>query len=190
MIFFTAIDGSTVTPRTRADLMQHPAFADLGTDTDGNPCVWMNEYSCQSCTSEQIDWTDDWSCGCDDDCPKCGKSHSPNDQTWLPNCDIFGPEKLLWQSLPEKGDKAGEDAYAAMLASKEFAKTTTYPARSFTDWLEAVEVCAPGMWENDNSATLGHWFAVCNDEGIIAYFGDEADAFRFRLDYINRQMNP
>lgn len=37
-------------------------------------------------------------------------------------------------------------------------------------------------------ALLG-WFWVCNDDGIYAYFGKEADAFRFRLAEINRRMN-
>lgn len=33
------------------------------------------------------------------------------------------------------------------------------------------------------------WFAVCNDEGIVAYFADEPTAFRFRLAEINRELN-
>lgn len=117
MTTFIAIDGSTVTPRTRADLMQHPAFADLGSDTDGNPCVWLNSYTCQSCTSEQIDWFDDWTCGCDDDCPNCGESHSPHDQQWLANCDPHDDVGRLWESLPDAGspeaEKAIEDAVMA-----------------------------------------------------------------------------
>ncbi len=60
--------------------------------------------------------------------------------------------------------------------------------RNIIEWLDAVQVCAPGMWENDQGPS--DWFAVVNDDGIIAYFGDETDALRFRLDYINRQMNP
>lgn len=56
------------------------------------------------------------------------------------------------------------------------------------DLLEEISVHAPGMWEND----LGppNWFAVSNSDGIIAYFGNEVDACRFRLDYINRKLNP
>lgn len=150
MTTFTAIDGSTVTPRTRADLMKHPAFADLGTDTEGNPCVWQNEYSCQSCTSEQIDWADEWSCGCDDECPKCGKSHSPNDQTWLPNCDIFGPEKLLWQALPEKGDKEGEAAYLAKLESIAQIETVGPEGQRIVQPVRA----SGGVWLGDD--TLQH----------------------------------
>lgn len=33
------------------------------------------------------------------------------------------------------------------------------------------------------------WFAVVNEEGIIAYFGKEKHAFKFRLDYINNKLN-
>lgn len=56
--------------------------------------------------------------------------------------------------------------------------------------LEEVSVLSPGQWENEDTPHLGEWWAVCNDQGIIAYFGDETDAFRFRLDYINRILNP
>jgi hypothetical protein len=57
------------------------------------------------------------------------------------------------------------------------------------DLLESWQVHFPGGWENENSATLGGWYAVSNDDGIIAYFGNEADAFRFRLAEINRVLN-
>ena len=58
------------------------------------------------------------------------------------------------------------------------------------DLLDAVSVMPPGCWENENTPLLGEWWAVCNDEGIIAYFGRESDAFRFRLSYINSVLNP
>lgn len=59
---------------------------------------------------------------------------------------------------------------------------------SLESWLESVSVIDPAQWENDEGPK--GWFAVSNDEGIIAYFGSEVDAFRFRLDYINRKLNP
>ncbi|MGL4810991.1 MAG: hypothetical protein ACRCXM_04360 [Beijerinckiaceae bacterium] len=93
-----------MTYQTRCDLMQHPAFADLGTDGDGNPCVWENHYSCRSCTSEQVDWTDAWSCQCDDECPECGDDLSPDESVWI------GPDdpalRALWESLPDGEDGA------------------------------------------------------------------------------------
>jgi len=32
----------------------------------------LNYYHCDRCGT---DWTDDWSCCCDDDCPHCGSRH-------------------------------------------------------------------------------------------------------------------
>lgn len=108
MTAFEDINGAIIKPNNRADLMRHPAFANLGTDGDGNPRVWRNEYSCRSCTSEQIDWTDDWSCECDSECPNCGASCSPVGSDWLPTCKAWtiagAPDDAtyhLWASLPE-----------------------------------------------------------------------------------------
>jgi len=44
------------------------------------------------------------------------------------------------------------------------------------------------MWENDTGPK--DWWAVSNDGGIKAYFGNEKDAFRWRLAMINRELNP
>jgi predicted nucleic acid-binding Zn-ribbon protein len=38
---------------------------------------FLNYYTCARCGE---DWTDEWSCMCDDDCPHCGARHmSPDD---------------------------------------------------------------------------------------------------------------
>ena len=35
--------------------------------------AWFsNHYICERCDTT---WTDEWSCMCDDDCPKCGARH-------------------------------------------------------------------------------------------------------------------
>lgn len=60
--------------------------------------------------------------------------------------------------------------------------------KDIEDWLDSISVLAPGQWENDEGPK--DWWAVCNDDGIFAYFGTEVDALRFRLDYINRKLNP
>ena len=54
--------------------------------------------------------------------------------------------------------------------------------------LDKVSVDAPDMWENEEGPK--GWYAVTNDDGVLAYFAKETDAFRFRLDLINRQLNP
>ena len=33
---------------------------------------YLNHYHCQDCNTA---WSDEWSCGCDDDCPECGSRH-------------------------------------------------------------------------------------------------------------------
>ena len=54
--------------------------------------------------------------------------------------------------------------------------------------LEDVQVHGPGMWENDEGPE--GWNAVSTGrDSIIAYFADEADALRFRLDLINYWLN-
>jgi hypothetical protein len=94
---FTAVDGSTVTPTTRADLMKHPAFADLQVDSDGNPCVWQNRYD-----SGAHIWESAWSCQCDDD------GYEPFESDWLPTCTGWHEDGSpndaaywLWEALPE-----------------------------------------------------------------------------------------
>jgi len=38
------------------------------------PYTMTNFYKCEHCNTE---WQDEYSCACDDDCPKCGVTHSP-----------------------------------------------------------------------------------------------------------------
>lgn len=40
-----------------------------GDDGNGLPTNFHNFYRCEACDEEWEDW---WSCGCDDECPKCG----------------------------------------------------------------------------------------------------------------------
>jgi hypothetical protein len=60
--------------------------------------------------------------------------------------------------------------------------------KSLDDLCEVWHVHEPGMWENDVGPK--DWWAVSNEDGIKAYFGDEADAFRWRMDQISRELNP
>lgn len=50
------------------------------------------------------------------------------------------------------------------------------------------EISVMEEWDNDIKGLEG-WYAVATDLGIIAYFGSKNEAFRFRLDYINRIIN-
>jgi hypothetical protein len=55
-------------------------------------------------------------------------------------------------------------------------------------FLDEWNVHEPGMWENDCGPA--EWYAVSGPNGIVAYFQKESDALRFRLDTINRLLNP
>lgn len=55
------------------------------------------------------------------------------------------------------------------------------------DLTQEISVDAPGQWENDEGPK--DWYAVSGPFGIFAYFGDENEAFRHRLDIINRILN-
>ncbi len=56
-----------------------------------------------------------------------------------------------------------------------------------------VEDMIDDFIEGDEMYTLNTllkgWFAVANEEGIIAYFGTQDEAFSYRLNYINRVLN-
>lgn len=64
---------------------------------------------------------------------------------------------------------------------------TTAAPKTLDDLLQVWSVHDPGMWENDDGPA--GWWAVSNDDGIVAYFGREDAAFRFRLAEINRALN-
>jgi hypothetical protein len=59
--------------------------------------------------------------------------------------------------------------------------------KSMGDLLEEYGVLDPYDWINDEGPK--GWYAVANDDGIIAYFRDERSALRFRLSEINRLLN-
>lgn len=48
-------------------------------DDSGEPIIWRNTYEC-SCGEE---WTDDYSCQVDDDCPVCDTTCSPSESASL-----------------------------------------------------------------------------------------------------------
>ena len=54
---------------------------------------------------------------------------------------------------------------------------------------EYVEVDAPGVWSND-TGPKGWWAVSTADDGILAYFAYQSDAWRFRMDLINLLLNP
>jgi len=43
-------------------------------DEDEEETLWLNHYKCSHCGTE---WSDEWSCQCNDRCPKCGAETEP-----------------------------------------------------------------------------------------------------------------
>lgn len=62
--------------------------------------------------------------------------------------------------------------------------------RNLEFYLDSISVHAPGMWENDQGPK--GWYAVSDDDdgGIIAYFQNETDAYRYRMRRISDKLNP
>jgi hypothetical protein len=50
------------------------------TDSDGEPCRFVNHYHCEECDQT---WSDQWSCACNDECPSCGAEIEPTESTEL-----------------------------------------------------------------------------------------------------------
>ncbi len=60
---------------------------------------YRNHYECARCGSE---WTDEWSCQCDDDCPHCGARHmSPVESDDLTETSVEVDGALLLLKSPD-----------------------------------------------------------------------------------------
>lgn len=53
-------------------------------DSDGEPCRWINHYYCDECC---VSWKDQWSCMCNDKCPRCHHEIEPYKSK---ECDLRG----------------------------------------------------------------------------------------------------
>lgn len=63
------------------------------------------------------------------------------------------------------------------------------PSDNLDTALDDWSVHDPEMWHNEDGPK--GWYAVSNEtDGIVAYFLTEKDAFRWRLDMVNRDLNP
>jgi hypothetical protein len=45
--------------------------------------AFLNKYHCDHC---DVSWEDTWSCGVDDECPRCGKDISPESSEEVADC--------------------------------------------------------------------------------------------------------
>lgn len=85
-------------PIDRKDILHG---SDLDRDTEDEPIVWRNRYKC-GCGEE---WTDDWSCQCDDRCPTCDTSVGPIDSEWI-GPDEDEEQTLFWEAVSDTETRA------------------------------------------------------------------------------------
>ena len=65
-------------------------------------------------------------------------------------------------------------------------KQTCEATNDLDYWLDEITVFFPDDLEPPHPQG---WFAVETPEGVVAYFINKSDAFRFRLAEINRRLN-
>lgn len=71
-----------------------------------------------------------------------------------------------------------------------YARSTNLKIDDLLEEYSVMEVDDMMNEANDGKLTgIMGWWAVVDDNGAYAYFGKEEDAFRFRLDEINRRLN-
>lgn len=109
-----------------------------------------------------------------------------------------GEAHALWMDEPidsPHSDRLKEERYKLWEEYKILRNRLLNPGSNTPDLeslLEQVTVqkVGPQAQDPDFGVSLGSWLSVCTDKEVIAYFADETDALRFRLDYINGILNP
>lgn len=97
---------------------------------------FLNSYRCDRCGKE---WQDDWSCGCDDECPHCGARHmSPynsEDLTYYVEVGSGGSTFEVYES-PLSAEHEPDYKMIAVTTSKEAAED--YIGRRMTTYWDAI----------------------------------------------------
>lgn len=105
-------------------------------------------------------------------------------------------DHLDYEGNEERFDKADLDALHAFCARPlgEYTKLGK-TVSSLDEALDQIQVDPPGTyeepgpWDTERGAIHHTWWAVSDGERTIAFFVSERQAFRFRLDLINRMLN-
>lgn len=85
---------------------------------------FLNHYKCTRCGFE---WGDEWSCMCDDDCPRCGLNMSPHTSDDLTEVVVRETESFALYCSPETAEHQPAYRKVASFATAEEA------ARYFSD---------------------------------------------------------
>lgn len=87
---------------------------------------YLNYYICERCDST---WTDEWSCTCDDDCPRCGARHmSPRDSDDLTHVIKRQGEEYVVLWSPETAEH-----------SPQYRKLAAFPTRKQAERYLSIE---------------------------------------------------
>jgi hypothetical protein len=109
-------------------------------------------------------------------------------------------QQILADHLDHKGNEHRFDA-ADLAALRAFCATPLgertrlgKTANSLDEALDQIQVeppgtYEPGPWDTQEHAIHHTWWGVTDGERTIAFFRSERQAFRFRLDLINRMLN-
>jgi hypothetical protein len=83
--------------------------------------AWFcNQYECEECGCS---WEDEWSCGCDDDCPECGARHmEPVDSVDLSHVIEEWNGKFLIYGSPDSAEDSPDYELIAESATREAAE--------------------------------------------------------------------
>ncbi len=75
---------------------------------------YLNHYSCDECGG---DWSDPWSCMCDDECPHCGARHmSPVRSDDLTEIIVARPDALVFLRSPDTAEHDADYREVAEIA--------------------------------------------------------------------------
>lgn len=81
---------------------------------------FLNYYTCDRCGG---DWTDEWSCMCDDDCPDCGARHmSPHKGDNLTRVVEQRGDQFVALSSPDSAEHSPEYFELASFTSRAEAE--------------------------------------------------------------------
>jgi predicted nucleic acid-binding Zn-ribbon protein len=81
---------------------------------------FLNHYTCDRCGE---DWTDEWSCMCDDDCPECGARHmSPYESDDLTHIVEQRGEKFVALRSPEAAEHSPDYFELASFSTRSEAE--------------------------------------------------------------------
>jgi len=133
-------------------------FADDRTDSEGNPCGFLNRYCCD-CGNE---WADQWSCACDDRCPVCNTSTSPSSSRDLVMRDQIQTETFQLRML--SAVVAGLDMLLNEMSESDFEPGHRMTACGLVDPIEPLDLEAI-IAEAERALTLQRAkLALCQDD--------------------------